>query len=512
MPLPLLFLALPSLCVFLLLVWHADRNLGHRRALIYFGALCGYGWIRANWLQHISRTDLKSAFPYLINLPVLNVGGASLQEIIGWGVAVTLSWLISDRILQRLGISPGPHRTAALAAFVMCAVCLAVETAAIESGWWQWTLNQQVRGLFGRVPLVGLLDWGFVAFDFLLPYLVLAVPAPWPQRIPALCLFFLHFRFHSELRTLPEPLLLTPNDLMHAAIFAYVLVVAAGEKNISALPPIEKERSRWISPVSAFIVALAVSLSSVIAAGYPRGILAAMPLATFAAAAYFLPLRVAEKAKEKPRQGKGKPAAPPEPSWSLFLVRIGIPVVVFVVVCAVRVPFNRRTAEFITYVNAASALMNNQDWSGAEVEAGKAIQARPENPGGYMLLGQILLNQKKDGEARQALEKALSINPTHQSALSLMSTLEIRARRLDQAATFAATGRRVYPDQVEFRYLAALAAGGGPAPALSPAVRDVLQSIGPAQRNQLQALFLVAMNLEDVATLRELQRILKPEM
>ena len=180
-----LLLALPSLLVFLLLAWHMDSNLGHRKTLLYFGLLSGYGWIRATWLAKIARDDLGSVFPYLINLPVLKVGGASLQEIIGWGVAVTLALWIADRILQRVHIAAGPFRVSALAAFILCAVCFAVETAAIESGWWQWTLNQQAHPFFGRVPLVGLLDWGFVAFDFLLPFLVFSVPASWPQRIPA---------------------------------------------------------------------------------------------------------------------------------------------------------------------------------------------------------------------------------------------------------------------------------------------------------------------------------------
>src|SRR5262245_30986244 len=180
------FLAIPSLISFVILVLHIDANLGRKKALIYFGSLFAYGWIRALWLTHITKDDLGSAFPYLMNLPVFKLGGASLQEIIGWAVAVTLAWIVADRLLQRFKIQPGPHRTAAVAAFVLCAICLAVETAAIEAGWWQWTLNLRDRSFFGRVPLVGLLDWGFVAFDFLLPFLLLITPAPWTQRIPAL--------------------------------------------------------------------------------------------------------------------------------------------------------------------------------------------------------------------------------------------------------------------------------------------------------------------------------------
>lgn len=131
MPSALAFLALPSLCVFLLLTLHGYRNLGRNKALAYFGCLFGYGWIRAVWLQQITSEKLESAFPYLMNLPVLKIAGVSLQEMIGWTVAVTISWWVGERLLRRFRIAPGPHRIAAVAAFLMCVVCLAVETAAI---------------------------------------------------------------------------------------------------------------------------------------------------------------------------------------------------------------------------------------------------------------------------------------------------------------------------------------------------------------------------------------------
>lgn len=516
-----LYLALPSLCVFLLLVRHADRNLGHKRTIVYFSALFAYGLIRANWLATIAKDELGSAFPYLINLPVIKIGGASLQEIIGWSVAATLAWLISDRLLNRLRISAGPYRTAAVGFFVLCAICLAVETAAIEADWWQWTLNQQVRPFFGRVPLVGLLDWGFVPFDFLLPFLVFAVPTSWAYRIPAVCLFALHFRFHSELTPLPEPLPLTLNELMHAAIFAFVLVVAVGEKSTSALPDPNRERVRLIPLLSATIVAIATATACVFVAHYPRGILASLPLLLLGIAAYAFPLHppvpertpAAEKKGKKSQQKKPRTAPaqrPAEDNWSLFYARVAIVIGIFVLTCFLRIPFNRRSADFVNHVQAANRLMNGRNWAEAESEIRKAIGIRPEHPGGHVLLGQLLVMQKHDDEALRELHQALKLKPTDLSGLVLASTLELKSGKSNRAAELAATGHRIYPDHAEFDYLLALANAGGLSQSASPTVKQVIQSALSENNTSRSAIMMVAFNLNDTQTLLALSDKQKP--
>lgn len=514
MPSPLLFLAAPSVLVFILLVWHLDQNLGHKKTGIYFGLLFLYGVIRANWLVHITKDDLGSAFPYLINLPVLKIGGASLQELIGWSVAVTLAWLIADRLLLRLRITPGPYRVSALAAVILCAVCLAVETAAIESGWWQWTLLQYPKPFFGKVPLVGLLDWGFVAFDFLLAFLVFSVPSSWKARIPALALFALHFRFHSELGKLPEPLLVTPNDLAHAAIFAFVLAVAVDEKSSSALPVPEKERLRVLPLIGGVIVALATALSCIYAAGNTKTAFACIPLLVLVIAAYAFPWPA--KAVSPPvAPQKSKPAKNParkvaakteEQDWRVFWIRLGIAVSVFCLVCALRIPFNRKSAAFVSHLQSANSMMNAGQMTAAEAEIRKAIEIRPEHSGGHMMLAQVLIVQKRIREARSELQQALKVKPTDLSAMILMSIVEIRLGNLAEAKSIAQNGQRIYPDHSEFQYLLALSDSGGPSSTISPAVRKVLDQV-KTQQNARAAVMLVAYNLEDTAVMSELRNV-----
>jgi hypothetical protein len=237
-----------------------------------------YGLVRALWIEHLTREEFGTLFPYLMNFPVIKIGPVSLQEVVGWSVASTIAWFISDRLLLRFKIQPAPHRIAAIAFFILAGLCLAVESAAIEAGWWIWTIKQPVAGIFGRVPYVGLLDWGFVAFDFLLPYLLFTQTVSWPKRLIGLLLFPFHFYSHSKVIPLNEPVPLAMNDLSHAMIFAYVVICAIGEKGKSILPEPAKEKFRWLLPLSILIICGSTILACVFESNKPSAALYTLPL------------------------------------------------------------------------------------------------------------------------------------------------------------------------------------------------------------------------------------------
>ena len=278
MPSAFYYLVLPSFVVLILLIVHSITNRGSRSTAIFLVSAIVYGLVRALWLDHITRGEFGSLFPYLMNFPVLKIGPVSFQEVIGWSVASTIAWLVSDRLLLRVGLTPAPHRIAIVGFFVMAALCLAVESAAIESGWWVWTIKQPVKGILGRVPLVGLLDWGFVAFDFLLPYLLFTQSVSWPKRLIGLCLFPLHFYFHTKLNPFDEPVPLAMNDLSHALIFGYVLIVSISEKGKSILPEPSKERFRWMVLISIVIVCGFTILACLFESDNPKAAIYSIPL------------------------------------------------------------------------------------------------------------------------------------------------------------------------------------------------------------------------------------------
>ncbi len=166
--LPPLGLAALSAAVLLLLLDHRRANLGARAALWFALCSCGYGLIRSLSINALSEAHLGGA-PYRLTAPLLTVAGVPLQELLGWTVAAGLASYFADRLLRRLGQPTDPYRTALLAGLGLASVCLAVETAAVAGGWWSWSLAHSRTGLI-QFPGIALVDWAFVAIDFLLPF------------------------------------------------------------------------------------------------------------------------------------------------------------------------------------------------------------------------------------------------------------------------------------------------------------------------------------------------------
>jgi hypothetical protein len=429
-----------------------------------------------------------------MNFPVIKIGPVSFQEVVGWSVASSIAWLISDRLLMRVRITPAPHRIALLGFFVLAALCLAVESAAIESGWWVWTIKQPIESIFGRVPLVGLLDWGFVAFDFLLPYLLFTQKIRWPKRIIGLLLFPMHFYSHSKMIPLDEPIPLAVNDLSHAIIFAYVFICAIGEKGGSILPEPSKEKFRWLPLTAVTIVCGATMLACLFESNNPGASVYSIPLFALGLIAYIKAPAVQTKPKKKD-----------EESWGVFWARIAVAIVVFCFVYWFRVPFHRNTQRFSDEVQAGVERLNAGDFSGAESALRKAIQARPDQAGGRAILAHILMQNGKDVEARTQLETALRYNQTHQTALMLLTTLDLKEKRWKEAQTRAEKGHQLYPRRPEFVYQSVVASRHlkNESPSVVSEAVEVARLGGPSM---LQSLAQLAMTLNDPLTAKACQQ------
>ncbi|MCI0415443.1 tetratricopeptide repeat protein [bacterium] len=468
------FLGMPSVVALGLLIFYFAKNCSRKSVLAYFAAVVVYGILRAHVLQLVLNEGIL--FPYLMNFQVARFGAVSLQEVIGWSLAATVSWLLADRLLWRFKIKPAPHRVAFLAAICLSTVSLAVETAAIEAGWWTWTIRQIERPLIGLVPLIGLLDWGFVSFDFLLAYLLFARPASLWSRLIALAFFPLHFFGHSKSLLLPEPLPLDLNDIMHGAIATYVLIRAIGEKGEPALPYPAQVRYRFIPLIAVGIIVASTMAVDLIIGKNPIRSSASLPLIILALVAFVKPfaLPIVQRPKNREaRPAKGKAgkkekdrvvvpkADKDQPSLGIFFMRIGIAVAIFMIVYGLRVPFHRKSEQFKAALHSGVSRVNQNDLDGAIREFRKAVSYRPDNAAGHALLGQFLLIKKQYAEARQELEMALSLKPTDRHGLLQISILEMIEKHWDQAAEHARYGMRLYQDSPEFVYIAEKAQNHG---------------------------------------------------
>ena len=81
-----LILALPSLVVLALLVWHSWRSLPRRRAVAFWVSVAVYGVLRGMAVAWVTREGLGAPLPYQIRDPLLSVFGVSLQEVAGWAI------------------------------------------------------------------------------------------------------------------------------------------------------------------------------------------------------------------------------------------------------------------------------------------------------------------------------------------------------------------------------------------------------------------------------------------
>ncbi|MEO6326785.1 MAG: tetratricopeptide repeat protein [Thermoanaerobaculia bacterium] len=438
-------LGVPSVLVLLALLVDRARRAGGGAALSFAGALAVYGVLRGLAIQKILSPFLGSPPPYVMNLPVLSLGGVSLQELVGWGVAVLLSWRLTEAALDRAGVAASPYRIATGAAIGMALVCLAVESAAIASGWWIWTLPIP-PGPVMRVPWVALLDWSFVAFDFLLPYLLFARGAPWPERFVGLLLFPLHFVSHGLVRPLSEAVPLTGFDLVHAGIAAVVLSRAVfGEARSE---PGDSRSSERIAAASALVVAVCTAVASARAG---RGVLA---LATS------LPLALASIPAWLPPRGGKLGSRSDEPAAALretgFVPRLvfaSAMVLALTELLASRISLARATRRFTASVLVVAQRLGRRDCRGAEEASRQAIAARPDHPAGHTLRAHALVCGGHLDEARTELTAALDREPTSRDALLLAAELDLERNDPTSAAERASLGRRVYPEDARFTSL-----------------------------------------------------------
>lgn len=482
----LLLLAIPSLVALALLAWDRRAATGTRLALAYFATAAAYGAARGLAIRAVTGTALATPFPYLMNRPVATFFGVSLQEVVGWAVAATLALCIAERLVSR----GGAHRTAAVAALGLGCVCLAVESAAIASHWWTWTLALPGDGPL-RVPPVAVLDWSFVAFDFLAPWLAFSTRAPLGARAASLALFPLHMLGHTWFRMLPGPFPVTGYEVVHVAIVAYVAWQAVGE---TGTPPAAPPAFPVGAAAGAAALVAGASAAACVLSGAPASALGAVPLALIAAVAF----------ARRPRGREARVL----PRGARVGLRCGVALLALSFLALVSAPQNRREQRLLAELRRGVQRSNAGDLRGAETALRLAVEARADHAGARTLLALVLLRQGRSADARAEIDAALASEPTARDALLVGTTLDLQAGDRARAAERAALGRRVYPANAEFAYLALVARGeaGAGRPAAAEAVA-LARAAGPAA---VRALGTLAERAGDPATAAACRAALLP--
>lgn len=392
-----LLLAVPATFILALLLGHIRRNRGTGLAVAFALASAAYGLVRGAWVFSISASH-NVPMPYRM-AGSLRIGAASPMEVAGWMLAAALAWLLGATLVRvfggRVGTEPA-YRTAFAGALVLATLCLAVETAAIAAGWWDWSIPPPPED-FLRVPPIALVDWAFVAFDFLLPFLVFSRRSSLPDRAGSLCLFPLHFLSHRYLLPTIPSVPLSLFEFAHYGIPLWVFWRAAGEGSSAG-----KAGQEWgfvVPGLAALLVAADCALATVLA-GHKSSMVFVLPLAMIGV------LALAVGRRGQPRPASARPGARLPRILRGSAVAATLAVVLFV-----QLPANRRREGYARNFVDGVARLNAGDAIAAERLLRESVSLRPDKAEPHLILALALYRLGRVNESQAQLDDALRIKP-----------------------------------------------------------------------------------------------------
>ncbi len=468
-------LAALSAAVLLLVVDHRRANLGGRAAAAFFVASVGYGLVRSLSIRSLAEAHL-GGMPYRLGTPLASIAGVPLQELIGWTASAGLAAYIADRLLRRFGRPTDPYRTTLVAGVVMAAICLAVESAAVAGGWWTWSLAHSPASAI-RFPGIALLDWGFVAIDFLLPFELWRRRASLPARLAGLLCFPVHLAGHAFAAPLPGPVPLSGFDFVHVGLVAALVGAAMMTRDASPWPPVRSEPLR-LRPALAVAILLGTAAIQLILADDAARLWTVLPLAALA-------LFVAAIRKEAPVRATVWPRPRAVALFGVLLL-LGL---------ALRLPAALEARDFKAHLSQGATHLVAGRLDEAATALRAALALRPGHSEALWLLGWAELRRGERTEARTHLEAALAARPGALEALRLLAQLDLVEGKRDEASALLAKGLVLHPERKDLAYLAWKAEdasfGTEPAPA------DLLKAANP---NELGEIFALARALGDRKT------------
>lgn len=479
--LPPLAVAALSTTALVLLLAHRRANLGGAATAIFVVAAAAYGWLRSTAIGQLSAAANADA-PYRIVTPLVAVGGVPLQELVGWVSAVALAGYVADRLLRRFGRPADAWSTALVAGFAMAAICLAVESAAVTAGWWSWSLGHSTTGLL-RFPAIALLDWGFVAFDFLLPFELWRRRAPLGECIAGLLFFPLHLAGHAWTAPVSMKVPLAGFDLVHVGLIAAVAALAfapGGRREESPWPASAGERWRAGVLVGGGLIVLTTATQLGMLREW-RQLWTGLPLAGAILGAVTARIPAAVGCAERRR----------------YLSAAWIFLALFAGGLFLRLPEALRARDFERLVGRGVRELAAGDLAGARTELSAALTRRPGHADVQWLLGWAELQSGDRAGAREHLEAAVAARPASVEATRYLALLDLLEGRSEDAAALLAQRRQRYPETAELAYLLWVASVSQPDRQGTPAPIVAMAGTG-----ELREIFALASALGDRPTMQ----------
>jgi len=145
----------------------------------------------------------------------------------GWILCLYLGSTLALRTTERIPWARGRIFPAlSLACLFNACLSYAVESTAMRMGWWQWNLSTQ-SSMLREVPMVGIIAWFSVGFDFLLPYYLIRHYRSKRQIWPYLSLLVFPFHMTSHLfgNRISTLVPVTPYNIWHWGMVLAVMLL-----------------------------------------------------------------------------------------------------------------------------------------------------------------------------------------------------------------------------------------------------------------------------------------------
>lgn len=458
-------LILPAAAVVAGLVLHSLRFRGGRETLYFFLAATAFGIARGNVIWWITTVHYGGKFPYIFQKQLLGVYRDSLTADAGWIICLYVGSYMAFLITSRL-----PHMSGKLFPMVSIAclfnVCLsyAVEATAMTMGWWQWNLSTQ-SSILSDVPMVGIVAWFSVGFDFLIPYYIIRHyrrPGQWWPFL-TLLVFPLHMGTHLFGDRVSHLLPITPYNIWH-----WLMLLAA-----LSLPFLSRIKMRrpWLPSRAApsqarggrvprfYSLLPALGLGVVVAVllisdlgitGDPRLLITKVPLALYAmlAVSSIKPLWVLAASVILAVAG-GALLVPPAVGplfymalWGagiwrripwLKLVYILVPIVLTVVYYNWSVSRDEVDRRYASLIHRGEGLAKEGKIEDAIEVLSGAADLKPNSLPAYEDLMVLYSKVKRYDEAERILEKMLELRPISEEVHANMGNVKLLRGDLDAA-------------------------------------------------------------------------------
>lgn len=462
-------LVVPAAAVVIALVVHSLLARGRRETLYFFAAAALFGIARGNVIWWITTVHFESKFPYIFQKRLLGVYHDSLTADAGWIICLYIGSYLAYRISSRLPHIRGKvFPMVSLACLFNACLSYAVEASAMNMGWWQWNLSTK-SAILSDVPVVGVIAWFSVGFDFLIPYYTIRHyrrPGQWWPFL-TLLIFPLHMGTHLMGERVSALVPITPYNMWHWGMVLATLCLpflsgiemrrpwlraigAAGGAGSEGRGAGKPRPVSWLPGAGLGVVVAVLLISDLGITKDPHLLITKVPLALYAALAVRAvdPLWVLAAAGAAAAVG-----------GRLFLPPLAVPLFYFALrgasvfkrarwlaVAYVLVPIvlsgvyynwsrdrDRIDRQYAALVANARHLAQADDVDAAIGRLRLAADLKPNSLPAYENLVFLYSKMKRYDEAEEILEKMLQLRPISPEVRVNMANVELLRGDLDEA-------------------------------------------------------------------------------